>query len=478
MPGQQIRDARQAHERISDRLVARTDLTDLGTSSVVNRQNLALARELDAAHFEGFQLAKIFDIFAAEGEDLDQRAREIQPGTLRRRGARRAIGRYVFSRATNDGTTIEIPAGRVVLVRNGPAFITQSSTTITGTSDEQGASGHGTGRDSEPVTILAVEPGEAGNVDADTILAMQDKPPGVSEGFNVTRTSFGRDKESDAEFRTRIVQFVVALSKGTPTALEFVSVGVEDPVTNKEVVFSRIWSDPINRGNSILYIDDGAGTAADRDNNLGDPYELVAAADGGEEYVLLPTINDGPVDLANTLIVRSTGGTLERGELVLGEDFRVNPTYNVLGQPFLYFSPPLTTGERIEVEWVWFTGLVRETQKVLDGLPLDRLNFPGWVSTGTIVRVLPATPVPWTVEGVYDLDGGDRATVIADGQNQILRYGNGLGIGPYKVIVAEVIERLMGVEHAHDITLTSPSANIPIGVGQVSQITDDDVLLS
>src|SRR5687768_14526979 len=114
MPSGQIRREEQILARLVAGVVARTGLVDLNDVSVVKAILAATSREMGDAYYQLLLLRDTFGIETAAGGELDDRAREIQPGTLVRRSARRSVGQVVLFRATNTGLTLTVPAGTVV----------------------------------------------------------------------------------------------------------------------------------------------------------------------------------------------------------------------------------------------------------------------------------------------------------------------------------------------------------------------------
>lgn len=273
MPALQLQRYESILARMIARVVARAGLTDLNDSSVVKHILAAAAREIDDANFQLTRLQDTFSIDRAKGQDLVERAKEIQPGTLTQLQAQKAIGYVVFSRGTNTGATITIPANTAVKTSGGQQFRTTQQGIITNTSAEQ-ISGHGVGRDSTPVAAVAVLPGADGNVAINTVTSFVSRPVGVDSVTNVTSFTQGRDIEEDDAFVARIKEFVAGLSKSTADALRSATRGVTDASTGRAVVFVHVYEDPVARGNVTLYIDDGAGTAAtyidDAPNGTGD----------------------------------------------------------------------------------------------------------------------------------------------------------------------------------------------------------------
>jgi uncharacterized phage protein gp47/JayE len=456
---------------MATRVIARTNLTDLIDSSAMKQILAAFAREIDDVYFQLTRLNDLYDLRRAAGDDLDARAKEIQPGTLRRLGALKAIGQIVFSRSSNTLTTITIPAGTVVKTADGVSFTTTEQTQITATSPQQIA-GHGVGRDSSAVSATANTAGVAGNVGTGAVVAFSSKPPGITEVTNVTAFSQGREIETDDEFRARILDYVASLSRCTVEALEFLVLNVTDDVSGKRVVFSHVFEDPIDRGNVIIYIDDGAGTAATFGTAIVNEIVLALAL-GGEEFLF---VDSKPIAMSQGFTL-----TLKRGvttyALISGTDYYVNPASGLLFVP----APGLggiIAGDEIRASYTPFTGLIPVVQKVVDGDPADRLNFPGFRAAGVLVRVLAPQVVSFSITAVFTiLDGFDHDTVVDAAETAVQDYVNNLGISG-DVIRSELIERIMEVDGVYDVNLTAPAGNITILDDQIARIAIANINIS
>ena len=135
----------------------------------------------------------------AEGEYLDLHA---EMRGLRRVEARLSMGNITFSAKTPVDTALEIPIGTVCMNAAGERFITLQSGRIPA------------GERSAAIPAKAVVAGEAGNVDARTIVYMQQAPVGVSSCVNTERFFDGRDREDDETLRKRILDNYNALPSG------------------------------------------------------------------------------------------------------------------------------------------------------------------------------------------------------------------------------------------------------------------------
>lgn len=531
MPQVQLQRQEQLLERMLSRLIARTNLSDVTDTSAFKHIFAAVARELDEAYYQMTRLTDLWNIDRASGDDLDERAKDIQPGTLTRIQSRSSVGTVIFSRSTTSGNVV-IPVGTIVKTEDGIEFqTTAQSEILTGNND------------SLSTPIASVSPGSEGNVSAGTIVKFGSKIPGVDSVTNDSATINGIDKETDDSFRERIKDFVSSLSRCTVQAMEFASIGLEDTDTGKQVIYSHIFEDPIDRGNVILYIDDGAGTAketveiapqavaissisapvatiqtlvvgvetfhavhegksvtvasATAGNNgtftiidVVDSFTItyvnaggviqgalgnvtvadevvIASAVGGEEFLYLDQF---PIDLdVGTTLISSIRNT-PNPALTYGTDYVINPASGRI-----FFDPPLLVGETITARYTFFIGLIPVVQQVIDGDLNDRANYPGYRPAGVLVRVLSPTVVSFNVEANLVLkDGANRSVAVAAAEQAVLEYVNSRGISG-DVIKNELIEQIMSASNAVDINLISPTTNVTVNDDEIPRITISNI---
>ena len=245
-----------------NRAAARAGLTDITLSSSWGQFLWAIALEVGEAHFQIANLRNLFDISTAAGSDLDEVAKTIVPDILERLPARFSYGEVVFTRPSDDGSNAALPAGTIVSTPDGVKAVTLEAA-IVNTGGPEVIPGNGTGRDTNAVAARAITPGDAGNVASGGF----DRIVGASSGFTALTNTIafigGSNLESDDSYRRRLIAYVESLSRCTPGAIEAALRGLVDPVTGKDARYVKVIEDPIDRGNFIVYVDDGSGTAAD-----------------------------------------------------------------------------------------------------------------------------------------------------------------------------------------------------------------------
>jgi uncharacterized phage protein gp47/JayE len=453
------------------RVVARTDLSDVADSSTVKHLLAASARADDEQYYQMTLLLQLFSIDSATGDDLDERAKDIQPSIMQRRAASKAAGTVIFTRAGTSGSVI-IPLGTKVKTAGGVIFTTTALGSITPASSEQ-ISGHGIGRDSAEVSVIADQPGSTGRVAGATIIKFVSKPAGVDEVTNPSAFSVGGlDKESDDDFRNRLKQFISGLARSTVGALESGVIGAQDPTSGATILFSKAVEDLVTLGRVVLYIDDGLGTAESTAEITGENVTEglsgppVNSAVGGEETLFL---NNKPIKTSVTFTLTSSS----RGALVQNTHYTVN---QASGQ--IQFDPALVATEVITADYTYYTGVIQLAQKIVDGDPDDRANYPGLRAAGVLVIVaIPQVLLQNVAATVVIKEGYDQDEVRTAVEQAIKDYINSLSISG-DVIRNELIKRIMEVTGVFNINLTTPATDIILLDDQLPRTTDANITVS
>ena len=521
------------------RVVSRTNLSDVSDVSAMKHILAASARADDELYYQMTLLLKLFSIDKAVGEDLDERAKEIQPSVVRRRQSVKAQGNVVFTRNGTTGT-VGIPIGTKVKTADGSVFTTTTFGAISPTSAEQIA-GHGIGRDSNFVSVTADVPGTAGNVIAATIIKFESKPSGgISEVTNLAATTQGRDKETDAAFRNRLRAFVSSLARCTVSALEANVTGQSDLATGQTIIVAKAIEDIVNRGDVIVYVEDGTGAAeatASTAQALAVTYTWngtttittpdtteVAAGDfiqldsDGQFYEIVSVVPNTSVTISNPgAYVIPTGATQSSiatdliteglagpppdsavgGEIRLSLDlfpikeadpFQVtSSTRGLLTQGVDYvlnpamgqlnFTPALAAGEKVIASYTYYTGLIALAQKIIDGDPNDRETYPGLRAAGILVRVrTPQVLLQNVIVSPTIKEGYTVDDVKAAIRQAIKDYINTLNIGD-DVILNKLVTQMMLVPGVANVVVTTPAADITMLDDQLARTQDPNIVI-
>jgi len=441
------------------RVIARAGLSGLRKNSGVYHV-LSSAADEDAEQY--FQLARLRDVFSiddATGSDLDARAAEIATDdTLLRIAAQKAVVTVQFSRPGTVGT-VSIASGSFVAASDTTGTI-RFKTTASGSITPGNTT-------SALIPVIADIAGTRGSVAAGAISRMETRIAGVTAVTNPAAATPGRDQESDPDFRARIKQHVQRMSRGTVFAITSYARAVQLD-NGQRVLFTSVVEPVVPNGSLSCYIDDGTGAVDVYSSDFVTSDDtLIAAATGGEFRF---RTNQRPIRDDGSFELRRNGSLLVRNT-----DYAVNTA----GGDVELFTP-LTGGQSLKANYRFYTGLVQEAQKVIDGDAADRQNYPGVRAGATRVYVLPPTRVLQSVDGQLSVDDGyDLAVVTAEVVSAIQGYINGLDIGA-AVFVASIIKVVMSVTGVVNFTLSnlsgsSPAADQVILPAQVARIASASI---
>jgi uncharacterized phage protein gp47/JayE len=465
MPSVVLKRFEQILQSMVNATVARSDLSYMGDASSVKHMLAAVAREIDETYYQLGLIPDRFSIDTAVGADLDARAAEIQPALITRRPAAAATGTVVFSRPTTIGT-VTIPIGTVVKTASGIEFTTTAIGTILNGNTTSGN-----------VPVVANEEGSAGNVALGTVTKFNAKPAGITGVTNTTDFSNGIDEELDDAFRARLKEFISTLPRSTLGALEFYATQIQ-LASGQRVAFARAVEDPLSRGEVVLYVDDGAGTAETSTLISGENVTQGIAGLGGNSAIggeTFLTLDNKPLKPSAGYTITSPANLphFAGRTLIEGTHFTLNDADGKL-----YFTPPLSAGERIFANYTAYTGLMAEVQKVIDGDPNDRLNYMGVRAAGVRVRVRTPTILQQIVEVNLALaEGYQQIEVAQQVSSAIQLYINNLGISG-DIIRNEIIEKIMSVSGVYNCTLVQPATDIVILDDQLPRIVPANILIT
>jgi uncharacterized phage protein gp47/JayE len=457
MPAFQAETARVIAQRMINKTVSRTALNDLTQTSEFYQVIMAVARACEKTQQGMEDLLDDTDPDRATGEMLDELAKKLNPDLLSRLVGTYSTSTQIFARAGTTGTTT-IPLGTQVKVPASAAgedlvFATTAAGSITPGN-----------YDSAPIAITAAEVGTKYRVDPNTINGFVSKPAGVETTYNPSAVTNGLDDEMDDEYRRRIKDYIKGLARCPVYSLEATCRSVQDAVSGKRVVWCNVYEKWWNALEIIIYVDDGSGTAESTTTVTGGP---VLTAVGGEVDIYLP---HKPIkESSGYVIYRDVGG----GPVAMTEwtQYYFNPASGHIRLVSAKFPTGLDAGDVITGDYVRYTGLIEEVQKVIDGDAGDRSTYPGHRAGGVLAKVQAPLAISQTVTVNIDVIAGyDQATVQTAVEAVISAYINGLGINE-DVIYNELVERIMTVVGVHDCNLTDPAANQTINDGQIARIS-------
>lgn len=458
-----VRTARELLRTAVANFRATAEVNDLRDGSDIKQILAAFARVAEMLSIDTARLLTLFSIDRAEGVDLDLRAREYMPDGFERVAAGRAVGTVRWTRQTTGGD-ITIPAGTLVRGSNGQAYVTTVAGRIpagvAGTISQRTDGGVG------DILARADAAGLAGNTDVGTVTQQVTSLPGAASLTNPTPFLGGRDAETDDAFRGRIRARTRALARAIPEALE--QRALEATANGRSVTSARAVRSPWVPAHATVYIDDGTGTAAESANVAGE--DLVTAATGGETRFFTsrrPWNGEGW-----TVTLHPAGGGAAV-VLVKDTDYKVAAPLGLVELSPTVYPDGLTADDRLTIgAYTVYTGLIAAAQRLLTGDPLDR-TVPAYHGEGVEIQVLAPT-VQWQTVTVRIVtsDAVDHAATALTARAVVAAYVNGLTMGE-DVIVAEIIERVMGVDGVIDCTVTAPAANVPIADAEIARVTTD-----
>lgn len=191
----------------------------------------------------------------SNGSDLDSWVADFG---MERFPAVAASGAVVFSRAT-PGLATTVGAG--ALVRTGTSTTDQVFSVVADpTNSAWTATGYaiGAGAVSITVPVVAVQPGAAGNVVAQSVTTLATAIPGIDAVTNPAPMAGGLDAESDTALRSRFAGFLDSRVRATAEAVGFAIASVRQGLTY--TIADRV--DPAGEtraGHFTVTVDDGSG---------------------------------------------------------------------------------------------------------------------------------------------------------------------------------------------------------------------------
>ena len=412
------------------------------------------------------------------------------------------------SRVLNIGTQIQAPPSVTEAARLyttvEPAFILQGN------------------YESNEVVIKCTTSGTAGNVGSARINQFPSTPPFIGAAFyNTSKANGGRNRETDSEFRTRALEQLQSLSRGTVLALKSGAVGVTDATTQARVVSSNVVEDFV-RDEVFLYVDDGSGAVARTKILPADSISAVLA--GGVTltpvdisdwpntgYVLLETDGVNPAELVHysakvatvlaldtPLVYPHAGGTIiDFVDLVSNaaeatqRRFKLTNFPSVRNSERIFMRTPggawtllardtdyvinrgtgefqlvdvggVVAGSQLVAHYTYYTNLIAAVQKVMEGDVTDPVNFPGIKASGVILSVEQPIIKRITVVASITAESGftesDLAPLV---QRSIESYVTSLRIGQ-DVIVSKLIDAAFSISGLADIRIVSPTSNVVV----------------
>lgn len=162
--------------------------------------------------------------------------------------------------------------------------------------------------------------------------------------------------------------------------------------------------------------------------------------------------------------------------------YKISPAFNtkIKGLHKLNYNSSTTVGVNA---YNYFTELISEAHKVLDGLPSNIIAYPGVRAAGTAIEV--SAPLIKSIEialTIESKDGVSLNSIKNPVKSAITAYINALGVGK-EVVISEIIKHVQDVPGVKSVQIDStlPIANegvIKVGSFEVPRISKpEDILL-
>jgi uncharacterized phage protein gp47/JayE len=141
----------------------------------------------------------------------------------------------------------------------------------------------------------------------------------------------------------------------------------------------------------------------------------------------------------------------------------------------LGYSTDVTTG--ID-GYLYYTGLLRRVQRIVDGYEPDAENFPGRRAVGGAIETLPplVRKISITVN-ITTNEGVNLGDISNNIKSVVINYIQTLGVGQ-DVILSEIIADIMGIKGVGAVTFTNPTPDterITIANNEKATITPEDI---
>ena len=131
--------------------------------------------------------------------------------------------------------------------------------------------------------------------------------------------------------------------------------------------------------------------------------------------------------------------------------------------------------------YLYYTGLLRKVQRIIDGFEPDPTNFPGRKAVGSLIEVLPPLPRRITVAiDVTTQDGINLSEISDEITSVIINYISDLGVGE-DVILSDIIVRVKNIDGVAAVTFITPEPSeerIPISSDEKAFTENSDISIA
>lgn len=106
--------------------------------------------------------------------------------------------------------------------------------------------------------------------------------------------------------------------------------------------------------------------------------------------------------------------------------------------------------------YLYYTGLLRKVQRIIDGFEPDPTNYPGRKAVGSLIEVLPPLPRRVSIAiNVTTQDGINLSEISDEITSSIINYVSDLGVGQ-DVILSDIIVRVKNIDGVAAVTFITP----------------------
>jgi len=376
---------------------------------------------------------------------------------------------------------------------------------------------------SNEVNILATSAGPNGNAGSGRVTQFVGAAPFTGAGVtNASAISGGSSRESDEELRARAVDKLQSLSRGTVLSLKAESVGVADPATGQRVISSNVLEDFAGDPDEVIvYVDDGTGLTPDvvsfaqstivtgGGGTTANAFELTDATNfPSSGFIFIETSpntimveyvskSGNFLTLATASAVVPTGDELVRRINVISEGtedgqrrFSLRNPPVVRSTDLIWIKEPAATtwtqltpnteyvlnkgtGEFVVIDvaglglnteviasYSYYTNLIAEVQKVLEGFEDDSVNYPGVKAAGVFLTVeAPSSKritVTMSIAAETTFVETDLAPLV---QTAVEDYIRGLKIGN-DVIRSRIVDAAHDVQGVRSVSVSEPFSDV------------------
>lgn len=431
MPPFEPRTAEEIRRGLLARLIATTNLTDLGEGSAESQLLGSVAVELASKERQLQTFRDSFYLEDLQGADLDYRVQELPPAGLTRHPAQAASGGGpVFTREAAVAALV-IPEGSLFGRSDDTSklYRLMADVTIPG----------GAAFVSDGVLQCTVS-GTLGNVGSGMITTIVSAPAELLQVNNGAPMSNGDDGESDEALRARARAYLSSLGQSTPPAVVSMALNYRT-AADERASFVALFEDPFQPAYSELLLDDGDQLSGR--HRVGAVSGPVTVGNNAPSVLFHEAPATEPITVvgANKNLVVTRGGA----PVVIAEEDVVSiPERGVVHLAAGVLEPGdiWTIGSGTGAYNVW-TGLPAEIQSVIEGQRNSATNRTSFRGSGCRVRVVaPQRELIELEVRILPLDGSAYDAVKASTVDSVVAYMDTLLPGQ-PLYIAQLIDHLM-----------------------------------